>query len=78
MPKRCLTLKVRLPAYQTPRNAWRREIYRVVAERLRKSKVSYQENDRLEIQVRLYLCEMALRFHDVDNRLKDIMDALKG
>jgi hypothetical protein len=50
----------------------------VVVERQRHSKVSYRDTDRLEIQVRLYLGDLALRFHDLDNRLKDIMDALLG
>jgi hypothetical protein len=41
-------------------------------------RVSYQPDDRLELIVTLYLDETGLRFHDVDNRLKDIMDALQG
>ena len=30
------------------------------------------------MQVRLYMSDVRLRFHDVDNRLKDILDALQG
>jgi Holliday junction resolvase RusA-like endonuclease len=41
-------------------------------------KVIFRDTDRLEIVVRLHLSEAALRFHDIDNRLKDIFDALQG
>ena len=34
--------------------------------------------DKLELIITLYLNHTELRFHDVDNRLKDIMDALQG
>lgn len=78
MPKRRLTLHVRLPVYHPPRIAWRREIHRVVEERARASGVRYEPGDELEVEVRLYLPSSAARFHDVDNRLKDIMDALQG
>ena len=37
------------------------------------------ENRRLEIRARIYLLDKKdLDRHDVDNRLKDIMDALQG
>jgi len=49
----------------------------VAAER-RSSGVTYAPGDRLELDIRLYLPERALTFHDIDNRLKDIMDALQG
>ena len=38
----------------------------------------YEPGDLLELDVRIYLREASLRMHDVDNRLKDIMDALQG
>lgn len=78
MAKRPLNLKVRIPPYRTPRNAWRRDIHKAVLESQKKAKVSYGTRDRLEIRARLYLHEHGLFFHDVDNRLKDIMDALQG
>ena len=40
--------------------------------------MEYTDSDRLELDVRIYLGENALAVHDVDNRLKDIMDALQG
>ena len=38
----------------------------------------YNVNDRLEVEVRLYFQAGALDWHDVDNRLKDVLDALQG
>jgi len=40
--------------------------------------ISYNPSDKLELKVKLYMDGTAISFHDVDNRLKDIMDALKG
>jgi len=44
----------------------------------RKSLVTYQPTDKLEVEVRLYMKGSSLALHDVDNRLKDILDALQG
>lgn len=38
----------------------------------------YQSDDRLEIKVILYLTSASIRWHDLDNRLKDVLDALQG
>ena len=78
MAKRPLKLKIRIPPYSAPRNAWRRQLHAAIAESQEKSKVKYRETDRLEVEVRLYMDYQALGFHDVDNRLKDILDALQG
>jgi hypothetical protein len=43
-----------------------------------KQSVSYPEDAKLSVEVRLYLHRRALEIHDVDNRLKDILDALQG
>ena len=40
--------------------------------------ITYYPSDRLELKVRLYMEGGALSSQDVDNRLKDIMDALQG
>ena len=40
--------------------------------------VSYPEDAKLAVEVKLYLRGRALESHDVDNRLKDILDALQG
>jgi len=78
MAKRPLKLTLRIPPYEHPRNAWRKKLHEVVRRRQRQSPVSYSENDKLEVEVRLYLKNSALAVHDVDNRLKDILDALQG
>ncbi len=78
MIRRRLRLHVRIPPYQYPRNAWRRAIHADAIKEAKARGVSYRPEDRLELRVTLYLDEVGLRFHDVDNRLKDIMDALQG
>ena len=78
MAKRSLKLKVRLPKYQYPRNAWRRAIHKVVTGRMKRTGIRYMGSDRLEVYVRLYFDTRKLRLMDVDNRLKDVMDALQG
>jgi hypothetical protein len=43
------------------------------------TEVSYRPDDRLEIELRLYFTdERQTDIHDVDNRLKDCLDALQG
>lgn len=78
MAKRPLTLKFRIPPYKTPRNAWRREIYKAVEQARKEADVAYDAADHLQLDVLIYMDESELSFHDVDNRLKDIMDALQG
>jgi hypothetical protein len=69
---------MRIPPYCGPRNAWRKQLHKAILKRQQKSHVSYLKNDKLEVEVRIYMSYTALRFHDVDNRLKDVMDALQG
>ncbi len=40
--------------------------------------VSYSAEDKLEVWVRLYFEDPKIRFVDVDNRAKDVLDALQG
>lgn len=40
--------------------------------------VEYTATDRLELVITLYIPKDKIGWHDVDNRLKDIMDALQG
>ncbi len=78
MSKRRLSTKVRLPEYVSPRLKWRKLIYDVVMKKFEESGISYTKNDKLELNVTLYLNNPGILSHDVDNRLKDIMDALQG
>jgi hypothetical protein len=78
MAKRTQNLKFRLPEYVSPRNAWRKKIYETALEAMKKQGVSYPEDTKLVVEVRLYLRGRKLEIHDVDNRLKDVLDALQG
>ena len=78
MAKRRLKLHVRIPPYRPSRNAWRRELHEAIAAAQQKRRVRYSADDVLEIDVRLYMHSNDLRSHDVDSRLKDVMDALQG
>ena len=78
MAKPRRTLRFRLPEYVTPRNEWRRAIHRVALEAAEERGVRFRAGKKLEVEVRLYLRDRQLEVHDVDNRLKDILDALQG
>ena len=69
---------MRIPRYKFPRYSWRQAIHTEAFKAAKARGVSYSPDDQLEMLITLYLDEMGLRFHDVDNRLKDIMDALQG
>ena len=78
MPKHKKLLKVRIPPYSYPRNAWRKLINKIVAEKAEKAGIKFAKNDKLEVQVKLYMEKALLKANDVDNRLKDILDAIQG
>jgi hypothetical protein len=78
MAKRRQTLKIRIPPYVFPRNRWREAIHAEFVRVAERQQVEYSSTDQLEIVVTLYLDEKSIVLHDVDNRLKDIMDALQG
>ena len=40
--------------------------------------IVYSTTDWLVVDVRLVMTDSMLRFHDVDNRLKDVLDALQA
>ena len=71
-------LRVVLPAYETPRNTWREKIHAAVSARMAAESVVYSVEDQLALEVCLYMSDTMLGFHDVDNRLKDVLDALQG
>ena len=78
MAKRKHSLKVRLPPYSPPRNQWRIKIHSELIKAARRQKIKYSRDVYLALEVILYLHEREIIHHDVDNRLKDIMDALQG
>ena len=71
-------LKFRLPEYESPRNAWRQLIHAAALKAQQQQGVEYGPEVQLAVEVKLYLRRRALEIHDVDNRLKDILDALQG
>jgi Holliday junction resolvase RusA-like endonuclease len=78
MRKQHKTLRIRIPPYQHPRNEWRRSIIAQIEQATAARAVTYQPEDQLELIVTLYMIKDEIAWHDVDNRLKDIMDALQG
>ena len=78
MAKRRFTLTINLPKYVTPRNKWRKLIHEEVITAQRLRDVRYTRSDKLEIKVLLNLSNSQSMHHDIDNRLKDILDALQG
>lgn len=78
MTKKRKTLRIRIPHYLPSRNEWRKAIHAVVVFAAESRWITYQPEDKLELIITLYLDESGLRRHDVDNRLKDVMDALQG
>ena len=78
MPKPPKTISVRIPPYRHPRNEWRKEIHAVVVREAERRGVSYTEDDQIEVWIKLYFDERKVRFVDVDNRVKDVLDALQG
>lgn len=77
MAKRGLKLSVRIPNFQKAKQ-WRRGINRAVAEAQKKAPVAYEDTDKLEVQIKFYLRNPKLTVLDIDNRLKDVFDALQG
>ena len=79
MAKTRRTITAVLPGYQRNRGQWRRAIHATVLQAAEKAGVRYDPADSLEVVVLLFLKKgKRLLIHDVDNRLKDILDALQG
>lgn len=77
MAKTRRTIVASLPTYQRPRSKWRKQILANMLEAA--DGVHYDRSDSLEVVVLLYLGRGKRHaIHDVDNRLKDILDALQG
>ena len=79
MAKAPRTIRTILPTYQRDRRQWRRDILENVRKAASKAGVEYDRENQLEVVILLYLKRgKRLAIHDVDNRLKDILDALQG
>ena len=77
MAKRRFTISATLPVYLPPRNEWRRKVHAAVLEAQTFRGVGYREGDQLELRVSLF-GPRDLDIHEVDERVKDIVDALEG
>jgi hypothetical protein len=78
MPKRRFSITAPLPAYARPRNEWRRRVHAAVLDAQTRRGVGYRETDRLEVRIGLRLDGRPLDVHDIDERVKDVLDALEG
>lgn len=78
MAKRRFSITVPLPAYARPRNEWRRRVHAAVLDAQTRRGVGYRDADRVEVRITLYLRERPLALHDIDERVKDVIDALEG
>lgn len=73
------TIRAVLPTYLKDRQKWRRRILENVHQAADKNSIRYEPDQALEVEVKLYMTRGKRHdIHDVDNRLKDILDALQG
>ena len=78
MAKRRFSISAELPPYARPRNEWRRRVHAIVLDAQTRRGVGYRDADRLEIRITLHLGERTLDLHEIDERVKDVIDALEG
>ena len=78
MAKRGHKLSVRIPNFMKDSEAWRKAIHAAIVEAQDRGSVRYSETDKLEVEIRFHLENPKLTILDLDNRLKDVLDALQG
>lgn len=78
MAKRSLTLSARIPNFIKDSKAWRKAIHAAIVEKQDRGNVRYSDSDKLEVEIRFHLQNPKLTILDLDNRLKDVFDALQG
>jgi Holliday junction resolvase RusA-like endonuclease len=79
MAKTRQTIRAILPTYQKDRQEWRRQILRNVRRAAKENSIKYESDQLFAVEVILYMDRGKRHdIHDVDNRLKDILDALQG
>ena len=77
MRKQRQKLTVRIPNFMKDSMAWRRAIHAAVLEAQDQAKVRYASDDKFDVEVRFHLQGRKLTILDIDNRLKDVLDALQ-
>jgi hypothetical protein len=78
MTKRSLKLSVRIPNFMSDAREWRRAIHAAIVKIQDQGNVQYSDTDKLEVEIRFHLRDRKLTILDLDNRLKDVLDALQG
>jgi len=78
MAKRGLKLSARFPNFVSDGRAWRRSLHAAILEVQSRGPVLYDASDKLEVEICFYLKNPKLTILDLDNRLKDVFDALQG
>lgn len=78
MAKRGLKLSVRIPNFMKDAEAWRRAIHAAIVTKQDRTRVRYSDTDKLDVEIRFHLQNPKLTILDLDNRLKDVLDALQG
>jgi len=76
--KRRFSITVPLPGYTRPRNEWRRRVHASVLDAQTRRGVGYRDADRVEVRITLFLGERPLDLHEIEERVKDVIDALEG
>lgn len=79
MAKTRQTIRAILPTYLKDRQKWRKQILRNVRRVKQENGIEYEPEQLFAVEVILYMDRGKRHdIHDVDNRLKDILDALQG
>ncbi len=78
MAKRRFSITAVLPQYSPPRNEWRRRVHAAVLEAQTRRGVGYRETDRVEVRITLAIGDRPLEIHEIEERIKDTLDALEG
>ena len=78
MAKRGLKLTVPIPNFMSDGPAWRRALHAAIVRVQDRGEVQYSDKDKLEVEICFHLTNPKLTILDLDNRLKDVFDALQG
>jgi len=79
MAKARQIIRAVLPTYLKDRQKWRKQILENVRRAASEQGVEHPPDQLFEVEVLLYMTRGKRHdIHDVDNRLKDILDALQG
>lgn len=78
MAKAALKLRVRIPNFQTDAKEWRTAIHTAIAKAQERGDFRCSADDKLDVEICFYLTNPKLTILDLDNRVKDVFDALQG